>query len=136
MLLIINILLCKQPIEGGQRWHDILGTVIIGEAFRSDLLIFQATTGNLLNLLLKKRKNARPLSLPQQMPVSKILDEKKREMFLQQRRMGIDAEAFLHREIVQLHFAYMVGRGADNLILQINRLINIHSFIYLITTNL
>ncbi len=57
-------------------------------------------------------------------------------MFLQQRRMGIDAEAFLHREIVQLHLADMVGRGADNLILQINRLINIHSFIYLIATNL
>ena len=53
----LNILLCKQPIEGGQRWHDILGTVIIGKAFRSDLLIFQATTGNLLNLLLKKQKN-------------------------------------------------------------------------------
>ena len=57
-------------------------------------------------------------------------------MFLQQRRMGIDAEAFLHREIVQLHLADMVGKGADNLILQINRLINIHSFIYLIATNL
>lgn len=41
MLLIINILLCKQPIEGGQRWHDILGTVIIGEALGSDLLKFQ-----------------------------------------------------------------------------------------------
>ncbi|HZF61370.1 MAG TPA: hypothetical protein VEZ52_07080 [Desulfovibrio sp.] len=57
MLLIINILLCKQPIGRGQRWHDILGTVIIGEALASDLLIFHAATGNSLNLLFKKQKD-------------------------------------------------------------------------------
>lgn len=38
-------------------------------------------------------------------------------MFRQPRRMGIDAAAFLHWGIVQLHPAHVVERGADNLIL-------------------
>ena len=47
--LIINILLCKQLIEEGQRWHGILGTVIIGQTGQVAREVC-LTTGNILNL--------------------------------------------------------------------------------------
>ena len=77
-----------------------MGTVIIGKAFRSDLLIFQATTGNLLNLLLEKQKNrTAPQPSSTAAGFNKFWIRKKREMFWQQRKMRIDAAAFLHRGI-------------------------------------
>ena len=115
MLLIINILLCKQPIERGQWWHDILGTVIIGEALASDLLIFHAATGNSLNLLFKKQKDrTAPQPSTTDAGFNKFWMRKKGEKFWQPRKMGIDAAAFLHLGESRLHPPQYGGEGQDN----------------------